>query len=235
MSADMASSDIAPSVWDPTMEKYASLRSRAEDMMVRLISSEVEHDLKQHLTRRWDVATSEAPWSSDTPDIDIPEHREAALVGALTTFSTLVSAFTADLPPAATARVYRRVATHLANHITQRAVFAGWSKFTAKGGKALQGEIDDWRSAASTALSAAPSVAVDAPWTKLAAMANVLALPTENQTGVSTLDQPTFAQAMAAAWGAPSALESLKERAGIKELSGDELQTVLRRRVECWR
>lgn len=39
------------SVWDIASEKYTALVQRAEEMIVRLISVEVENDLKKHLQR----------------------------------------------------------------------------------------------------------------------------------------------------------------------------------------
>lgn len=39
------------SVWDIVSEKYTSLVHRAEEMIVRLVSVEVENDLKKHLQR----------------------------------------------------------------------------------------------------------------------------------------------------------------------------------------
>ncbi|KAL1405306.1 hypothetical protein Q8F55_008933 [Vanrija albida] len=225
MSADLAGDDAAPSVWDPTLQRYADLRARAEDMMVRLITSEVESDLKQHLTRRWDVG---ADGASDDAGPD------ASLVAALAGYSGLLAALVRVLPRTAAARVYRRVSAHLVNHIAQRAVYAGWSKFTAAGGRALLSEVDDWRQAAAVGVvRASPPIPADAPWARLHEMAAVLALPSESEA--ADADTPTFAQAMAAAWSGGAALDSLRERTGVHELSGDELQAVLRRRLECWR
>lgn len=39
------------SVWDLVSDNYETLIERAEEMMVRLISVEVENDLKKHLQR----------------------------------------------------------------------------------------------------------------------------------------------------------------------------------------
>lgn len=223
MSADLAGDTAAPSVWDPTAQRYADLRARAEDMMVRLITSEVESDLKQHLTRRWDVGADGAP--ADTgPD--------ASLVAALAGYTSLLSALRV-LPRTPAARVYRRVSAHLVNHIAQRAVYAGWSKFTAAGGRVLLSEVDDWRHAAVAGVARiTPPILTDAPWNRLHEMAVLLALPSESE---AEADTPTFAQAMAAAWSGGVALDSLRERTGVHELSEDELQAVLRRRLECWR
>ncbi|WOO85911.1 RAD50-interacting protein 1 [Vanrija pseudolonga] len=223
MSADLAGDAAAPSVWDPTAQRYSDLRARAEDMMVRLITSEVESDLKQHLTRRWDVGADGALEDSG-PD--------SSLVAALAGYTSLLSALRV-LPRTPAARVYRRVSAHLVNHIAQRAVYAGWSKFTAAGGRALLSEVDDWRHAAAAGVARiTPPIPTDVPWNRLYEMATLLALPSESE---AEADTPTFAQAMAAAWSGGAALDSLRERTGVHELSEDELQAVLRRRLECWR
>ncbi|TXT04871.1 hypothetical protein VHUM_03954 [Vanrija humicola] len=224
MSADLAGDDAAPSVWDPTAQRYTDLRARAEDMMVRLITSEVEADLKQHLTRRWDVGADGAAPEDAGPD--------ASLVAALAGYTSLLSGLRV-LPRTPAARVYRRVSAHLVNHIAQRAVYAGWSKFTAAGGRVLSSEVDDWRHAAAAGVARiAPPIPTDGPWIRLQEMATLLALPSEAE---AEADTPTFAQAMAAAWSGGAALDSLRERAGVHELTQDELQAVLRRRIECWR
>lgn len=46
-----AANAVSMSVWDLALERYTSLADRAEDMMVRLITAEVEADLKKHLQR----------------------------------------------------------------------------------------------------------------------------------------------------------------------------------------
>lgn len=48
-SSDPDSGDM--SVWDLVLDRYAALIERAEDMMVRLVTVEVENDLKKHLQR----------------------------------------------------------------------------------------------------------------------------------------------------------------------------------------
>ncbi|CAK9780171.1 hypothetical protein CC85DRAFT_270800 [Cutaneotrichosporon oleaginosum] len=222
MSADLAPDNPAPpSVWEGTVQKYTALRARAEDMVVRLASSEVETDLRDHLTRRWDVGLEDGP---DAPDPDTES--SSSLVSALTSYTSLLRLCAGALPRPALARVYRRITSHLVNHIAQRAVYAGWSKFTAAGGRALASEVGDWRAAARLAL---PGTKTDAAWSKLAEMAAVLSLPSGGGG-----ESASFAQAMAAAWGAPAALENLTRRIGV-EMGAEEMQGLLQRRVECWR
>ncbi|BEI99788.1 hypothetical protein CcaverHIS631_0408310 [Cutaneotrichosporon cavernicola] len=224
MSADLApDSPSPPCVWESMAQKYAALRARSEDMVVRLASSQVESDLRDHLTRRWDVGLEDGPDASPEPE---PEGADSSLVAGLTSYTAFLSLCASALPRPALARVYRRLTAHLVNHIAQRAVYAGWSKFTAAGGRALAAEAGDWRAAARQAV---PGIKTDAAWSKLVDMATVLVLPSGGSG-----DTATFAQAMAAAWGSQGALESLNERIGV-EMDADEMQALLQRRVECWR
>lgn len=230
MSADMAPNDPHPSsLWEPTAQKYAALRARAEDMVVRLASSEVESDLKPHLTRRWDITADLDPANDPTAS-----QADTSLVSALTTYTALLRLAASALPRPALARVYRRISAHLVNHIAQRAVYAGWSKFTAPGGRALAAEVGDWRAAARAALPPIPALSKGAgPWGRLAEMATVLSLPSSFE-GSQSEDAVTFAQAMGAAWGPASAYEAFRARVGV-EMDQEEMQAVLRRRNECWR
>lgn len=120
------------------------------------------------------------------------------------------------------------------NHLSQRLVYAGWSKFTAVGGSDLLAEIEDWKSACAGALPGllGGEQALGAPWAKLEGAASVLALP----TGDGKDAQATFAQAMAAAWGGEAASrKDFLARMGASAVGHDELQGLLRRRVDCWR
>ena len=73
------------------------------------------------------------------------------LVQALTTYSSLLFSLTV-LPPTLTSKIYRRIVSHLSNHIVQRVVYAGWSKFSPQGGKDFSDEVKDWIETSSTAV-----------------------------------------------------------------------------------
>jgi hypothetical protein len=181
--------------------------------------------------RRWDNTDE-----SDEPD--------ASLLNALATFTTLLKSLAADLAPLVLSRLYRRIVNHLSNHIQQRAVYAGWSKFTAAGGQAFYTEITDWIHAAIGVLETTATPAntgIEAPWAALLNIAKVLRLSTEDheqrkREGEKHEGTPTFAQAMAAGWSdGEESLRMFLERAGVDGMGRQELQGVLRRRVECWR
>jgi hypothetical protein len=183
------------------------------------------------LLRRWD----------NTPENDEPD---ASLLNALATFTTLLKSLAADIPPLVLSRLYRRIVNHLSNHIQQRAVYAGWSKFTAAGGQAFYTEITDWIHAAIGVLETTATPAntgIEAPWAALLDIAKVLRLSTEDHEQRKRQSEkqeaaPTFAQAMAAGWSdGEESLRMFMQRAGVQGMRRQELQGVLRRRVECWR
>ncbi|WWC61139.1 uncharacterized protein I303_103718 [Kwoniella dejecticola CBS 10117] len=225
--------DPSTSVFDILLERYDHLSSRAEEMIVKLITVETENDLKQHLTRKW-----------DRPPSAEPTNPPSYLLSALTTYSSHLSSISSTLPPLVLSRIYRKVVDHISNHILQRGVYAGWSKFSEYGGKDLEMEIKEWKEVSSSSISSSSSsipgpglgglnsilaINIDVPWKKLENISRVLALPTGEAK-----DTVTFAQAMASAWAGEEVLKVFNERLGVR-LGKEELQGILRRRVECWR
>ncbi|OCF54147.1 hypothetical protein L486_08343 [Kwoniella mangroviensis CBS 10435] len=215
-----SSTEVGPttSVFDVLLERYDHLTSRAEDMIVRLITVETESDLKQHLTRKWDRPPSLEP-TEPSPH----------LLAALTTYSSHLRSLTSTLPQVVVSRLYRRIVDHLSNHILQRGVYAGWSKFTEHGGIDLQMEVKEWKEVSSNSLGENSIIPVNTFWRKLDDISNILALSSGEAE-----DKVTFAQAMASAWDGEEGLKVFNERLGV-DMGREELQSVLRRRVECWR
>ncbi|WWC69475.1 uncharacterized protein I206_103416 [Kwoniella pini CBS 10737] len=222
-----SATDVNPSttVFDVVLERYDHLTSRAEDMMVKVITVETENDLKQHLTRKW-----------DRPPSAEPTNPSSYLLSALTTYSSHLSAISDTLPPLTVSKIYRKVVEHISNHILQRGVYAGWSKFTEHGGIDLQLEIKEWKEVSSTSLLSSSTstvlrsiVSIDVPWQKLEDISKILVLPTGDAK-----ETVTFAQAMASAWAGEEGLKVFNDRLGVN-LNKEELQAILRRRVECWR
>lgn len=166
-------------------------------------------------------------------------------MNALTTLSSNLSHLAGTLPQLSTIRLYRQIVHHISNHIAQRGVYSGWSKFTQFGGKAFQSEVEDYIHASTQALTSTPTSStgsqdhqygippaiIESPWIDLKAMGKILALPNDTDGDTKGV---TFAQAMAAAWSDGESLEVFYERMGI-ELDRALLHAVLRRRVECWR
>ena len=133
------------------------------------------------------------------------------------------------LPPTARSRVYRRIVNHLTNHISQRAVYAGWSKFSQVGGQDFASEVKDWINTSSE-LDLPGTATAEAPWRVLKEAGMILSLPNDAEG-----DEPTFGQAMAVAWSdSEEGLRAWRERTGLI-MGREEMKGLLRRRTECWR
>lgn len=188
------------------------------------------------MLRRWDQKPGDAP-AADT-----------SLVTSIAAYTGLVKCLAAYLPPLLVTRLYRRIVAHISNHIQQRAVFSGWSRFTPTGGQSFAAEIEDWVQASqeamrglatseAAAVAALSVMAVEVPWTHLRDAGKILSLPNGDEAR-DAADSPsaTFAQAMAAAWSdGTESLQLFLERVAIEEMSREGLQSILKRRTECWR
>jgi len=171
---------------------------------------------KEPLTlRRWD--RTEGDQAPDT-----------SFLHALTTLSSHLSTLSL-MPPIAKSRVYRRIVSHLTNHISQRAVYAGWSRFSQVGGQDFASEVKDWINT-SKELDLPGTAGAEAPWRTLREAGTILSLPNDAEE-----DEPTFGQAMAVAWSdSEESLKRWRERTGMS-MGREEMKALLRRRAECWR
>ena len=135
-------------------------------------------------------------------------------------------------------RLYRRIVSHLSNHIAQRAVYSGWSRFTAQGGREFADEVKDLVEASREVLGDAKrpaNLGIDGAWRSLVDAGRILQLPEEEREGEAYKGEPVFKQAMAAAWADGSeSLKVFQERTETK-MDKATLQVVLRRRLDCWR
>ncbi|AAW41871.2 hypothetical protein CNBB3130 [Cryptococcus deneoformans B-3501A] len=217
------------SIFDVLIGQYEQLSRRAEDMIVKLVTVEVENELKQHLTRRW-----------DNPPSAEPINPSAHFVSALTTYTSHISTLLSLLPSLTAARLYRRIVDELSRHILQRGVYSGWSKFSEKGGQDFREEINEWKEVTAQVFRSNRwnkdvwAIPYDAPWNKLVHVSKLLSLPTAPLPQSENDQEPTFSQAMAVAWTDSSNLVEFEERLGV-EIGKEEMQRILRRRMECWR
>jgi RAD50-interacting protein 1 len=172
------------------------------------------------LIRRWDTPEDSSAdaleWQPGT-----------ALVTAMSALSSQLGLLARTLPPKDLSKIYRLTVAHLSNHILQRAVFAGWSKYTATGGLELALEVDAWCEVCIIGLDGHVRKP-EAPWRELRDASVILSLPQEP----SGDGRPSFSQAMALAFGGD--LDRLRERLGIV-LEDQKIQSIMRRRIECWR
>lgn len=234
------------SVFDVLIGQYEQLSRRAEDMIVKLVTVEVENELKQHLTRfvhQVSIFTEKSLTCNrrwDNPPSTEPINPSAHFVSALTTYTSHISALLSLLPSLTTARLYRRIVDELSRHILQRGVYSGWSKFSESGGQDFREEINEWKEATAQVFSSNQwnkdvwAIPYDTPWNQLVYVSKLLSLPTSPSPQSENDQGPTFSQAMAAAWADGSSLVEFENRLGI-EMGKEEMQRILRRRMECWR
>ena len=129
----------------------------------------------------------------------------------------------------------------LNSHFTTSNLFWLVQIYRAPGGADFSNEIKDWIQSSVTAIQATENnvdvdllgdVAIKLPWQWLWDAGRLLSLPIE-QEGKGL---PTFSQAMAAAWSdGDDSINALCERAGVCQMAKEDMQGILRRRVECWR
>lgn len=173
-------------------------------------------------------------WDADATTVD-KEAATMGLIGPLTTLSAHLGQLSRTLPPNVLGRLYRSIVAHIINHIMQRAVYAGWSKFTEYGGQELVAETAAWFEASAQGLQTSqslPAVKRPAlPWRPFMETARLLALPTESQDPDTT--PVTFSQAVAMAFD--SQFGRLSDLLDIRELDQAQTQVILRRRLDCWR
>lgn len=222
MSAELGSDTLDTGVWDGMAERYSRLAYRAEDMAVAQASSSVESHQRSS-RQNWAQIDDEGPGAQ----------LDAATVAALTEYGRLLSLLPRYLTVASVLRAYRRISVRVVAAITESIAYA---KFTSVGGRAFLHLVKDWIAAAHDALGAGlgqRARLLDSPWARLEETARILALPSDSSAPGA--EGVTFAQGMAAAWGGEEAYGSLQERLGIRELTRDEVQDVLRKREECWR
>ena len=168
--------------------------------------------------RRWDQQI--------TPSPDDPSNTHPSFITALVTLTTSLSHLASSIPQTSQLRIYRFITENLVTHISHRAVYSGWSKFTSIGGTSFTQEIQELITTSQEALSEIPGEVVARPWKGLVDIGKVLELPNEGEV--------TFQEGMAAAWGGEEATKSFGQRLGV-EFHSAELQALLKRRVECWR
>ncbi|KAG9103847.1 hypothetical protein FRC06_007525 [Ceratobasidium sp. 370] len=199
-------------LFDELIGQYSSIATRAKDMMIRHICSEVETELKPYFAKQWETSQGE-----DDDSVRIP----TSLVSPLTTLSTHLSLLSKTLSPPASAAIYRRVASSLASHILQRSVFHyGRGRLTPARGVAFAREASLWVEASQMAM---PNRRVEAPWQRLLDGARLVAIKQGED----------FEAAKNVLWdGTEEQCSEFAEAVGVKGLSRQEMQDALKVRSD---
>lgn len=151
---------------------------------------------------------------------------------ALTLFSAFLSTVSGNLSVAQSQVLFRSLSTGLSEQLFSR--LASARIFSAAGGQQLALDVrDGWIvTAARFGIFRRPDVG----FRKIAEASSLLALSSDAASNASDSKQVSFAKAMSAAWSDDAQLlEQLRENVDIRDLTKTEIQTVLKKRPECWR
>lgn len=238
-----SSEDDVPegTIFEELVTQYGKLVDRAEDMIVHTVCHEVEFGLRQHFSSGGSayvrhhfsnrgtpltyLCSQGTPSSSAhaTDDISLP----ATLLAPIALLSSQLTFLQSALPQTTVTSLYRRIASHLATHILQRAImYRGRARITPLEGKMILTEAELWVQTCRYALSRAPARA-EAPWRSLLQAARVVGA----QDGQwERIVDATFGTASDADWE-----QEMREVVGLAELSREEVSQIIRTRTDCER
>lgn len=165
---------------------------------------------------------SEIPESEDT---DATPSIPPTLLPPLSLLSANLNFLARSLPPQVVTSLYRRIATAIAQHITQRVIFhRARGRFTEQTGRLFVEEAKLWIQTSGMALGGSVR-RPELPWASLVDAAAIVAI-------AGNEFQPIV---RAAFEGDDQAFDKIKEDMGIRTLDRSEMQAALRARAECWR
>ena len=124
--------------------------------------------------------------------------------------------------------LYTRTASHLAQHILQRAImYRGRARITPLEGRRIQAECELWVQTCRHALSGVGAGRAEAPWRGLLQAARIVGAQDGEWEKVV---EGTFGMGSDAEWE-----EGMVENAGFSELTREEVGQVIRTRTDCER
>ncbi|KAH9949502.1 RINT-1 family protein [Amylocystis lapponica] len=219
--------DAQPSedtIFEELVTQYATLVTRAEDMIVHCVSGEVETDLKPHFSSN--SPTHVTPSLKQGHDDDIMV--SPTLLGPLSLLSSHLSFLRSTLPQTLMLTLYRRIAARLSAHILQRQIFyRGHGRISVDEGRAILAECELWVETCRIALARDERARVEGPWRQL--------LQASRLVGA---EGALFRKAMDATLGITGDQEweeVMLETVGLAHLSREEASQILRTRTDCER
>ncbi|PSR80710.1 hypothetical protein PHLCEN_2v6626 [Hermanssonia centrifuga] len=150
-------------IFEELVVQYGKLVGRAEEMIVHTVCSEVESSLRAHLISGNSTQSTPASNVDGDHDIGLPP----TLLGPIALLSSHLTYLQSSLPQATVTTLYRRIASHLATHILQRAImYRGCARISPQEGKTIMTECELWVETCRHALSRSSGRA-EAPWRPL--------------------------------------------------------------------
>lgn len=156
-------------IFEELVIQYTKLASRAEDMLVSQVCGETEAALKPHF-----VAITSPRDESDVQNADDGIAVPPSLLPSIALLSAHLTFLRNTLPTATTTQVYRRIATHISEHILQREVLfrPGLTRGQFRTGlareqaRSVHAESELWAETCQAALRTSRARA-EGPWARL--------------------------------------------------------------------
>ncbi|KIY47067.1 hypothetical protein FISHEDRAFT_66233 [Fistulina hepatica ATCC 64428] len=172
--------------------QYDGLVSRAQDLIVQQVCSEVENGLRAHFMV-----------SADDETVTNGEFSlSQTLLGPIALLSAHLAYLRSVLPSVMLSSVYRRIVTNLSEHILQRQVLYR-GKFSRAEGRRMCTEWELWVEACHMALGdvlTGGRERVESPWFKLLEAAKLVAMDMESDAWRQIVDATTNPQKDAQVW-----------------------------------
>ncbi|KZO97338.1 hypothetical protein CALVIDRAFT_513639 [Calocera viscosa TUFC12733] len=214
---------VEGTLFDEMIAQYRKLSTRAEAMIVKHVTGEVEAQLKDYfvacvsslipLCSRWNAPVSD---SLGLPPILVP---------GLTSLTSHLTVLSRSLPAPFLTTVYRQVSSRLCSHILSRAVLhAGRGRYSPESGATFTRESQAWVEVCQGAL-AGKVLRVGRGWERLVEAGKIL--------GIDAVD---FGAAMRIVWGgSDKEFSEWKDKLGLRVMSREQVMEVMRARSDCGR
>ncbi|KAF7792494.1 hypothetical protein EIP86_003535 [Pleurotus ostreatoroseus] len=210
-------------IFEELVVQYGRLASRAEDMIVHTIYGEVEAGLKAHFSAGGSAQTTPEQSSSTDEAVALP----STLLAPFALLSSQLTLLQSTLPQTTVRSLYTRTASHLAQHILQRAImYRGRARISPAEGRALRAECELWAETSRVALARMAGRS-EAPWRPLLQAARVVGAQGEEWTRVvdATLGPTTDEE-----WE-----RVMVDVVGFAELGREEVSQVILTRMDSGR
>lgn len=148
------------------------------------------------------------------------------LLRPIALLSTHLSFIQSVLPQATTVNLYRRIASHIASHVLQRAIFyRGRARVSPQEGKTILAESELWVETCRVALGRGERARIEGPWRRLLQASRLVGL--EGQAWQTAVDV-TLGVTGDAEWE-----DAMIQAVGFAELTREETEQILRVRTDC--
>ncbi|CCM00322.1 uncharacterized protein FIBRA_02352 [Fibroporia radiculosa] len=211
-------------IFEELVTQYGKLVERAEDMITHSVSGEIETALKAHFSSGSSTQVTPNANMSIQDDIVL----SPTLLGPIAMLSSHLTFLQSTLPRATVTNLYRRIASHISEHILQRQIFyRGRGRISAQEGKAILAESELWVETCQLAFARNERARVEGPWRGLLQASRLVA-----SEGIrwQKLVDVTFGVTSDPEWQ-----QVMMESSGFADLSRDEVRQILSTRVDCER